>query len=224
MPKLKPKPKSSVSLRIILADRHTLVRAGLRLLLERIADIRVIAETDDAQALMRLLEQHQPDLVIADFGLNGTAGLEFIEQTRQHFAAVPLLLCCSSDAAQSIRGALKLGIAGVVTKDAEVLELEVAVRAALKGQPYFSPSVSRVAMDQRRFGRDDRPPLTQRQREVMRHLARGRTTKEIAAQMGLGVKTVETHRARLMETLGVKTTNALIHYAIRHGFDGSGAA
>ena len=79
-------------------------------------------------------------------------------------------------------------------------------------------------MDQRRFGRaEDRPPLTPRQREVMRHLARGRTTKEIAAIMGLGIKTVETHRARLMETLRMKTTNALIHYAIRHGFDGAGA-
>lgn len=220
-----PAKKTVVTLRLILADAQTLMRAGLRLLVERIADVEVIAEAGDAPTLLRLLEQHKPDLVITNFGLFGSAGLESIEQVRQHFPAVPLLVCCAPTEAGLIRGALKLGISGVLTRDAEVLELEVAIRAALKGQSYFSPSVSRVAMDQRRLGRaEERPLLTPRQREVMRYLARGRTTKEIAAIMGLGIKTVETHRARLMETLRVKTSNALIHYAIRHGFDGGSSS
>lgn len=214
---------STHSLRILLADQQNLVRAGVRLLLERLPDIEVVAECGDGQQLLTLVAQHRPDLVMTEIRLSGFSGLDFAEQCRRHYPEVPILILSDQISAQPVRLALKAGVAGFVSKDAEAQELELAIRAVIKGHNYFSPSVSRMALEQRRNQRaEDRPVLTPRQRQVMQLLARGRTTKEIAAVIGVGTKTVETHRARLMETLRLKTANSLIHYAIRHGFDGTG--
>ena len=208
-------------LSILLADAHTLVRAGIRKLLETVPDIQVLAEASDGQQLLKLVARHRPDLVITEINLTPLNGLDFTEQSRRHYPEVPVLILSGQTAPQPVRAALKAGVAGFLAKDAEVQELELAIRAVARGQSYFSPSVSRVVLEQRRLQRsEDRPMLTPRQRQVMQLLARGRTTKEIAALIGVGTKTVETHRARLMETLCLKSANALIHYAIRHGFDG----
>jgi DNA-binding NarL/FixJ family response regulator len=209
-------------LRLILADAQTLVRAGMRKLLDAMPHVRVLAEAGDGQQLLKLVAHHRPDLVVTEINLTTLSGLDFTEQCRRHYPEVVVLILSDQTTPQPVRAALKMGVAGFLAKDAEVQELELAIRAVTRGQSYFSPTVSRVVLEQRRLQRaEDRPTLTPRQRQVMQLLARGRTTKEIAALIGVGTKTVETHRARLMETLRLKTANALIHYAIRHGFDGN---
>ncbi len=210
-------------MKIILADKQTLVRAGMRCLIQTIPGIRVVAETGDGQELLRLVGRHRPDIVVTDMALSGISGLDCTEQIARHYPATAVLIFSDQTAAHPVRAALKAGVAGFLAKDAELQELELALRATARGQSYFSPNVSHNALEQRRNHRgEDRPKLTVRQRQVMQSLARGSTTKEIADIMGVGIKTVETHRARAMEALHLKTANALIHYAIRHGFDGSG--
>lgn len=209
------------SLRIILADKQALVRAGIRCLLDNLKGVDVIAEAHDGQQLLKLVAQHRPDMVITEIDLDGFSGLEFTEQSQKHYPEVSVLILSNQTSTQSVRAALKAGISSFVTKDADVQELALAIRATAKGQSYFSPGVSRSALEQRRQQiAEGRPTLTPRQRQIMQLLARGRTTKEIAGIVGIGTKTVETHRARLKETLRLKNSNALIHYAIRHGFDG----
>lgn len=208
-------------IRILLADQQTLVRAGIRHLIESLRNVEVLAECGDGHQLLKLMAHDQPSLVITEIHLAGLSGVEFIERSKRDYPEVPILVLSDQVKALLIRDVLRAGASGFVAKDAEVQELEIAIRSAVKGQSYFSPNISRAAIEQRRVQRaGSRPAFTPRQREVMQLMAHGRSTKEIAALMGVGTKTVETHRARLMETLRLKTSNALIHYAIRHGFDG----
>ncbi|TXH06018.1 MAG: response regulator transcription factor [Nevskiaceae bacterium] len=207
-------------MRVILADTQVLVRAGIRRLIEAIGDIEVVAETADGQQLLDLAARLRPDLVVTELTLAGMSGLDVVAQLRRHYPEIEVLILSGQTGAQQVRAVVKSGVSGFLCKDAELAELELALRAAARGQNYLSPQVSRIALDQRRHRRaEDRPVLTARQRQVMQLIARGRSTKEIAAIMGVSVKTVETHRARLMQALGVRGTNALMHYAIRHGFD-----
>lgn len=209
-------------MKIILADKQTLVRSGIRCLMQTIPGVKVLAETGDGQELLKLVARHRPDIVVTDIELSGISGLDCTEQIGRHYPATAVLILSDEIGMQPVRAAMKAGVAGFLAKDAEPQELELALRATARGQSYFSPNVSRSALEQRRLARgEDRPKLTMRQRQVMEFLANGSTTKEIAGIMGVGIKTVETHRARAMETLRLKTANALIHYAIRHGFDGS---
>jgi DNA-binding NarL/FixJ family response regulator len=211
-------------MRILLADSQGLVRAGIRRLIESIEGIEVVAETDDGQALLELAARHRPDVVVTELTLNGMSGLDAAMQLRRHYPEIEVLVLSSQTGAQQVRAVIKSGISGFLSKEAELAELELALRAAARGQGYLSPQISRIALEQRRHRRtEDRPALTARQRQVMQMLARGRSTKEIAGIMGVSVKTVETHRARLMQTLGLRGTSALMHYAIRHGFDALGA-
>lgn len=210
-------------MRVILADNHTLVRAGIRRLIESVEHIEVVAETGDGQQLLDLVARLRPDLVVTELTLTGMGGLDAAAQLRRHYPEVEVLVLSSQTGVQQVRAVVKSGVSGFLAKDAEPAELELALRAAARGQSYLSPQISRIALEQRRHRRaEDRPQLTARQRQVMQLLARGRSTKEIAAIMGVSVKTVETHRARLMQTLGMRGTNALMHYAIRHGFDSAG--
>lgn len=208
-------------MKIILADKQTLVRAGIRCLVETLNGVKVVAETGDGQELLKLVGRHRPDIVLTELTLAGISGLDCTEQIGRHYPATAVLILSDQISNQPVRAAMKSGVAGFLSKDAERQELELALRATARGQSYFSPNVSRSALEQRRLQRgEDRPKLTVRQRQVMQSLARGNTTKEIADIMGVGIKTVETHRARAMETLHLKSANALVHYAIRHGFDG----
>lgn len=212
-------------MKIILADKQILVRSGIRCLIQAIPGMKVVAETNDGQELLTLVARHRPDIVVIDIALNGLSGLDCTEQIGRHYPATAVLVLSDQTSTQSVRAALKAGVASFLAKDAEPQELELALRATARGQSYLSPNVSRNALEQRRLQRgEDRPSLTVRQRQVMEFLARGSTTKEIAGIMGVGIKTIETHRARAMEALRLKTANALIHYAIRHGFDGSNSA
>ncbi len=209
-------------LKIVLADEMTLVRAGVRRLLESVSDpkIEVLAETGDGQALLELVSRLRPDVVLIEHQLSSMGGIEAAQQIRRHYPEVKVLFLTARSEANHVRNAMHAGAIGYVVKEAEPVELTLAFRAVAKGQNYLSPKVSAAAFDRRSRGRDEREgQLTARQRQVVRLMARGKSTKEIAALMGVSVKTVETHRARLAAALGLYGVNALMRFAIKSGMD-----
>ncbi|MDD3764949.1 MAG: response regulator transcription factor [Nevskiales bacterium] len=207
-------------MRIVLAEPQTLVRAGLRTLLEQHASAEVIGEAADGQTLLELVGQLRPDAVVTEINLPQISGLEALVQIKRHYPEVPVIVLSAMVDGQHVRGAIRGGAAGFLSKDAEPVELGLALRAAERQQVYLSPAISHRAVERRNGQRmEDRVELTPRQRQVLQLIARGKSTKEIAALMGVSVKTVETHRARLMNSLGLYGTNALMRYAIRTGLD-----
>ncbi|MDP3858414.1 MAG: response regulator transcription factor [Stagnimonas sp.] len=211
----------SSPIRLILADELALVRAGLRRLLEDLASpkLEVLAETGDGQELLELVSRLRPDLVITDIALQKLSGLEALQQIRRHYPEVAVLFLSARSEPTQVRQAMQQGACGYLAKDAEPDELGLALRAHAKGQHYLSPKVSGAAFERGPRRGEESGVLTARQRQVLRLMARGKTTKEIAALMGVSVKTVETHRARMAQSLGLYGVNALLRYAIRLGFE-----
>lgn len=210
------------AMRVVLGDELLLVRAGVRLLLEAIPEpkIEVIAETGDGQALLESVSRHRPDLVIVEHVLTSMGGQEVTQQIRRHYPEVKVMFLTARSEPNHVRNAMHAGAIGYVVKEAEPVELAMAMKAIAKGQNYLSPKVSAAAFDRRIRSRDEREGvLTPRQRQVLRLMARGKSTKEIAALMGVSVKTVETHRARLAAILGLYGVNALMRFAIKAGMD-----
>ncbi len=212
----------SNAIRVLLGDELTLVRAGVRLLLQAIDEplIEVQGESGDGQALLDLVSRLRPDLVILEHSLTSMGGQEVTQQIRRHYPEVKVLFLTARTEPNLVRNAMHAGAVGYVVKEAEPVELTQALKAIARGQSYLSPKVSAAAFDRRIRARDEREGvLTARQRQVLRLMARGKSTKEIAALMGVSVKTVETHRARLAAGLGLYGVNALMRFAIKAGMD-----
>lgn len=211
------------ALRVILADDHALVRAGLRALLERLADVEVVAEADDGRVAVALARQHRPDVVCMDIGMPGLNGVDATAQLGQQCPAVRVLMLSMHKNEEYVSHALQAGAAGYLLKDAAPAELDVALQAVARGDVYLSPAVSHHVVSsyvQRVRAPSGGPPasrLTQRQREVLQLIAEGRTTKQIAATLHLSPKTVETHRRQVMERLAVHDIAGLVRYAVRVG-------
>ncbi|HEX4873072.1 MAG TPA: response regulator transcription factor [Nevskiaceae bacterium] len=207
-------------LRCLLADPQTLVRAGLRGLIEATGLARVIAEAGDGQALLVGVAQHRPQAVLLEWRMAPMSGLEALVQLRRHYPEVRALVMSASAEVAVVQAALKAGASGFLSKLAEPDELRPALRALGSGHSYLSPAVAHAALDRRRSPlSEDHVVLTPRQRQVLQLIARGRSTKEIAALIGVSVKTVETHRLRLMQALGLRGTQALMRHALRAGYD-----
>ena len=209
-------------MRIVLADELTLVRAGIRRLLESMTEprVQVLGETGDGQAQLEMASRFRPDLVVIEHTLTSMGGQEVGQQMRRHYPDVKLMFLTARSEPNHVRLAMQAGAVAYVVKDAEPLELELALKAIAKGQSYLSPKVSAAAFDRRTAARDERQGvLSQRQRQVLRLMARGKSTKEIAALMGVSVKTVETHRARMAAVLGLYGINPLMRFAIKMGMD-----
>ncbi|MFA5940108.1 MAG: response regulator transcription factor [Sinimarinibacterium sp.] len=207
-------------MRVVLADARNMVRAGLRRLIEEGTDTKVVGEAADGQGLLEQVHQHRPDVALTDTDLPGMTGLEALTQLRRYYPDVAVVVVSSRVDGQTIRAALRQGAAGFVDKDGDTAELGLALRAVQKHQIYLSPSISHAAIERRGNDRvEDDVSLTPRQRQVLQMIAQGKSTKEIAALMGVSIKTVETHRARMMDSLGLYGTNALMRYAIRTGLD-----
>ncbi len=206
---------------VLLADNHTLVRAGLRALLQNIQGIRVVAEAGDGREALRLIAAHQPDVVLMDIAMPEMNGLEATARVVKEFPNVRVIILSMHANEEYVLQALRMGAAGYVLKDSGVSELELALRAIAKGETYLSPAVSKhvVADYMRRVGSESSSleQLTPRQREILQLLVEGRTMKEIAKLLYISVKTVETHRAQLMERLGIHDVAGLVRYAIRMG-------
>ncbi len=208
------------AMRIVLGESQTLVRAGLRRLLEEHTHTQVVGEAADGQQLLELTGRLRPDAVLTEINLPLMTGLEALVQIHRHYPEVSVLILSSLTDGQHVRSALRNGAAGFMAKDAEPAELGIALRAVERRQVYLSPAISHKAVERRTGLRhEDNVDLTPRQRQVLQLIARGKSTKEIGGLMGVSVKTVETHRARLMQSLGLYGTNALMRYAIRIGLD-----
>lgn len=208
-------------IRVLLADNHTLVRAGLRALLENISSIQVVAEAGDGREALRLIEVHQPDVVLMDIAMPEMNGLEATARVAKEYPNVRVIIVSMHANEEYVLQALRTGAMGYVIKDAGVSELELAVRTVLAGETYLSSAVSKhvVADYVQRVGNKSSSleQLTSRQREILQLIAEGRTTKEIAAALYISVKTVETHRMQLMKRLDIYDVAGLVRYAIRMG-------
>ncbi|QDI03534.1 MULTISPECIES: response regulator [Xanthomonas translucens group] len=205
-------------MRVIIVDDHTLVRAGLSRLLQTFTDVDVVAEASNAQQAVDLATLHRPDLVLMDLSLPGRSGLDALTDVLQTSPKTRVVMMSMHDDPVHVRDALDRGATGFVVKDAAPLELELALRAASVNQMFLSPQIS-SKMIAPMLGRE-RPvgvaALSPRQREILRQIGRGQNNKEIASDLGISVKTVETHRARMMESLGCRRANDLVLLAARH--------
>jgi len=209
-------------LRVLLADDHSIVRRGLRSLLEE-ADLTVVAEAADGLQAVRLMEEHHPDLVILDIGMPGLNGIEVAARAQKlHCPPGVIVLSMHADESYILR-ALGAGARAYLLKDATDEDLVPAIRAVASGKPYFSPRVSAVLIEdymrtlQRRGLTDSYDLLTDREKEVLHLLAEGRSNKEVATLLDVGLSTVETHRANLMQKLNLHNTAEVVLYAVRKG-------
>jgi len=208
-------------IRVLLADDHTLVRAGIRSLLENMEGIEVIAEAGDGREALRLVRTHRPDVVLMDIAMPGLNGLEAAARIAKKCPNVRVIILSMHVNEEYVLQALRAGAAGYMVKGADAAELEIAIRAVARGETYLSPMVSKhVVTDYiQRISGETSPLelLTPRQREVLQLIAEGYSTKKIARTLKISVKTVETHRMQLMERLDIHDIAGLVRYAIRIG-------
>jgi DNA-binding NarL/FixJ family response regulator len=210
-------------LRVLLADDHGIVRRGLKSLLETEPGLTVVAEAADGLDALRLCEEHTPDMLILDVGMPKLNGIE-VAARAQKFETPPrvIILSMHSDESYILR-ALAAGARAYLLKDATDEDLLPAVRAVAAGKPYFSPAVTAVLVEdylrrlQAKGLTDSYHLLTDREKEVLQLLAEGRSNKEVATLLDLGVSTVETHRANLMQKLNLHNTAEIVLYAVRKG-------
>jgi two-component system response regulator NreC len=212
-----------VSVRILLADDHTILRKGLRLLLERESDFGVIAEASNGREAIDAVSRDVPDVVIMDIAMPMLNGIEATKRiTSEYPTTAVIILSVHSDEAYILR-ALKAGARGYLLKDSAEHDLIQAVRVVAAGKAYFSPAVSKILADDyvrqmRQQGVDDQYDLlTARERELLQLIAELRPTKEIAGLLGLSPHTVDTHRGNLMQKLSIHSIPEVILYAMRKG-------
>ena len=208
-------------IRVVLADDHALVRAGLRSLLHEAADVDVVAETGDGREALALLKTHRPHILCTDIRMPGLNGLELAARAAKECPLVRVLILSMHTTEEYVHEALRAGARGYLLKDSAPAELELAIRAVARGETYLTPSVSKYVVSSylQRVGGESSPLelLTPRQREILQLIAEGYTTKGIARALDVGVKTVETHRTQLMDRLGIHDVAGLVRFAIRVG-------
>jgi len=208
-------------IRVLIAEDHALVRAGFCALLKNVAGIEVIAETGDGQDALRLIHERRPDVALLDIAMPGLNGLDVLVRIKEECPGVKAIILSVHATDEYVRQALRNGAVGYVLKDAGASDLERAIKTASRDEPYLSSAVSRHVIEEYAKSRTGEPGpheiLTSRQREILQLLAEGHTTKDIAHMLQLSAKTVETHRAQLMERLGIHDVPGLVRYAIRAG-------
>lgn len=207
-------------IRVLLVDDHALVRAGIRSLLGSMPDVEVVGEAASGEEALALAETALPHVVLMDIAMKGLSGLEAAARIRDRYPRVRVVILSMHSGEEYVMQAMRAGAAGFLLKDAATGELELALRSVIRGESWFSPAVSRQVVEgyvQRVGGEQAAEVLTARQREVLRLVAAGRSTKEIAFDLRLSVKTVETHRAQIMERLGIRDVAGLVRYALRTG-------
>jgi len=207
-------------IRVLLAEDHTLVRAGFQAILRDLADIEVIAEAGDGREALRLIEAERPDVVLMDITMPDLNGLEATAHASSEFPEVGIIILSMHADEEYVLRALHVGAAGYLLKDADIDEFQRAITSVANGETYLSPRISGVVADyMRRAGPEPTSLelLTPRQREVLQLLAEGHTVAGIGQMLGISHKTVETHRMALMERLDIRDIAGLVRYAIRVG-------
>ena len=204
-------------IRILLADDHVIVRQGLRALLEQ-AGMVVIGEASDGPEALRMVHEHTPNVAVLDIAMPHLNGLETARRLRQTVPQTKIIVLTMHTEEPYVFEALQAGVVGYVLKTQAAVDIVQAIHAALQGAIYLSPRVTNVVVQTYRTQATLPPdPLTAREREIVQRIAEGQTTKEIAAHLGLSVKTVESHRINLMRKLDIHETASLVRYAIRRG-------
>ncbi|MFL5807827.1 MAG: response regulator [Roseiflexaceae bacterium] len=213
-------------IRILLADDHELMRAGINALLQRIPDLTVVAEADNGHEALQLIAIHHPDIVLLDIAMPELNGLEVAERIVRDFPAVRVIILSMHSTRDYVLKAMRVGASGYLLKGARLAELELAITSVARGETYLSPAASKHVIGRYRDQASGAIPaaealteeqLTARQREILQLIAEGRTTKEIAQLLTLSAKTVEMHRAQLMERLDIHDVAGLVRYALRNG-------
>ena len=209
--------------KILIADDHGIVRAGLKLLLDRVSDIEVVGEASDGRAAARLAKELQPNVVVMDIGMPLLNGLEATSRIiRENERIGVIILSMHMDESYILR-ALDAGACGYLLKDKADEDIERAIRTVAGGRPFFSPSIAQALLEdyvrlmRERRVQDSFELLTERERQVLQLLSEGKSNKEAAAILELSPYTIETHRENLMQKLGLHNTAEIVLYAVRKG-------
>ena len=209
------------TIRVVLADDHTLVRAGIRSLLESMEGVLVLGEAADGRAAIEQAGKHLPDLMIMDIGMPEVDGLQAATAIKRDWPQIRIIILSMHSTGDIVAQALRCGASAYLVKDAATAELELALRAVMRGEVYLSPAVSRQMVaaytPEGRAARAESDLLTARQHEILQLIGAGKNTKEIARILELSAKTVEAHRAQIMERLGARDIANLVLEAIRRG-------
>lgn len=215
-----------MGIRVVLVDDHQIVRDGLRSLLDKQLDIEVVGEADNGRDAIAAVRELRPDVIVMDIGMRGLNGIDATRQLKAEFPNVCVIALSMHADRRYVSEMLAVGASGYLLKDSAFDELATALRAVSNGEMFLSPSVSSTVLDDyiRRLNEPGgaavptvgRTPSA-REREVLQLIAEGLSTKEIAAQLHLSVKTVETHRRQIMDKLGIFNIAGLIKYAVREG-------
>jgi DNA-binding NarL/FixJ family response regulator len=206
-------------IRVVLADDHAIVRAGLRQLLALADDMLVASEAASGAQLLEVLRGEPPDIVLLDLSMPGIAGTDLITRVRAHYPSLPLLVLSMHGEPQVARRALKAGAGGFVSKMSEPEVLLAALRKVAAGGRFIDPAVAEeMAFDQLAPAADKpHERLTDREFQVLSLLVRGLGVNEVANELAISSKTVSSHKARLMEKLGVRSNAEMVRYGMRHG-------
>ncbi len=206
-------------IRVLLADDHALVRAGIRALLQQIPGVEVVAEADDGRAALDLIEQTRPDIALLDIAMPVMSGLETALQVKDKFPQVRVVILSMHAEQEYVLQALHAGAVGYLLKGARTSELEVAITAVARGESYLSPAASKHVVGDvlHRSSPNPLASLTPRQRQVLELIARGKSRKQIAKELDVSAKTVDTYRAQVMDQLNIHDLAGLVRFAIKMG-------
>jgi len=211
-----------MSVKIILADDHRIMREGLRALLEKEAGIEVIAEADNGRTTVELSRELAPDIVVIDIGMPDLNGIDATRQIVSESPAVKVIALSMHSDRKFVREMLSAGASGYLLKDSAFEELGTALSTVINNQTYLSPKIADTVVKDY-LGKIETkeskpsPALTKREREVLQLIAEGKTTKDIASQLYVSIKTIETHRKQIMDKVGLNSVAELTKYAIREG-------
>ena len=213
---MKPPPVT----RVLLADDHTLVRAGVRKILEAHPGFAVVGEVPDGREAITALKEQPVDVLVLDLTMPGVDGFEVLRRAKSIRPELKVLVLTMHASAEYVARAVREGADGYLLKDSAVQDLVAAIQAVMGGREYYSPPVQRELTGMVRgnaSGKRRPEPITDREREVLKFVAEGLSTKEIASRLDISTRTVETHRANLMRKLGLHSVARLTQYAIREG-------
>jgi DNA-binding NarL/FixJ family response regulator len=210
-----------MAIRVILADDHALVRQGIRSLLDKLDDIEVVGEVNNGREALELSRTSQPDIVLMDITMPDLNGLEALNRMKKACPTTRVIMLSVHGGEEYFQQALDSGAAGYLLKDADQMELELAIRTVVRGDIYLSPAVAKYTLDAYREKKEgDQGPLaclSSRHKEILQLIAEGYANKEIAQRLDLSPRTVEAHRAELMERLNIRDVPGLVKIALRAG-------